>query len=173
MKNLVLLGFIGSGKTSVGHRVAGRMGRKFVDTDVLLRQREGREVSEIFAKEGEAYLRRVESELVAELAGRTDGCVIATGGGVIQTPANLEVLRRNGVLVALWVDAETAHQRIQRHRHRPLLDTGDRRLRLTELQAQREPLYQQIENIVDTRGRSIEEIVGDVIRIYRETEACN
>jgi len=146
------------------------LGRKFVDTDAMLKQREGRDVSQIFAEKGEAYFRQIESRLVVELAGRTDGCVIATGGGVIKDPANLEALRRTGVLIALWVDAETAHQRTLRHRNRPVMDAGDRRERLAKLEKQREPLYHDIENIVDTRGRSIEAIVADVIRVYQGSE---
>ena len=98
MKNVVLIGFMGTGKSEVGKRLAGELGWSFEDSDLWIQKRAGRTIPEIFKQSGEAHFRRLEREVVAELADRKS-CVIATGGGVVMDPINLRRLRRNGVLI--------------------------------------------------------------------------
>jgi len=167
MKNLVLVGFMGSGKSSIGRRVAARLNRDFVDVDVVIEQREQRRISEIFEMDGEHSFRRIEAEVVKELAARTDGCVIATGGGVVLNADNLHALRHNGVLVVLWVDADTAHQRTAHKQHLPLLKAPDRHARVKELFTKREALYRAAGTLVDTCGKTLDQVVEEVAAIYR------
>jgi shikimate kinase len=167
MKNLVLIGFMGSGKSSIGRRVAARLNRDFVDIDVVIEQREQRRISEIFEMAGEHYFRRIEAEVVKELAARTDGCVIATGGGVVLNADNLHALRHNGVLIVLWVDPDTAHQRTAHKLHLPLLKAPDRHARVKELFAKREALYRAAGAAVDTRGKLLDQVVEEVVATYR------
>ena len=92
--NVVLIGFMGTGKTAVGKRVASRLGRRFVDTDVLIEERAGRSIPRIFAEGGEPAFRRLEAEVIAQVAAG-DGRVVATGGGVVLSSANMACLRRD------------------------------------------------------------------------------
>lgn len=172
MKNLVLVGFMGSGKTAIGRRVAERLGLTFVDMDTEIESKAGRKISDLFASEGESYFRYLERRETMELA-KKQGQVIATGGGVVLDPDNLKDFGNTGVVVCLWVDAETAFERTQRAAHRPLLEADDRRKKIEDLLAKRMPLYKQIDNVVDTRGRSLETLVEDVMRIYRGAEGSN
>lgn len=172
MKNLVLVGFMGSGKTAVGKRIAERLGLTFVDMDAEIERKAGRKISEIFAHEGESYFRFLERREAMELVKKQDQ-VIATGGGVVLDPDNLKDFRGTGVVVCLWVDGEAAYERTKRAAHRPLLQGEDPRKRIEDLLQKRQPLYQQIENVVDTRSRSLDTIVEDVLRIYRGSEAAS
>src|ERR1041384_283988 len=127
MKNLVLVGFMGSGKTAAGKLAAQQLGLKFVDMDELIEQRHGLTISKIFATKGEAFFRRHERELVRELAVRQDHC-IATGGGLVLDPNNLRDFSRTGVVVCCWVDAPVAYERTKHAKHRPLLEADTARL---------------------------------------------
>jgi shikimate kinase len=168
MKNLVLVGFMGSGKTSAGKLVAARLGLKFVDMDELLEQRHGQTIAQIFATKGEPFFRRHERELARELAAQTGLC-IATGGGVVLDPNNLRDLGRTGIVVCCWVEAAVAYERTKSTRHRPLLEAdADRRHRLETLLQQRTPLYRAIPDQVDTSALTVEQQADAIERIYRE-----
>jgi shikimate kinase len=168
MKNLVLVGFMGSGKTAAGKLAAKTLGLTFVDMDAIIEQRHGQSISEIFASKGESFFRRHERELVRELAVRQDHC-IATGGGVVLDPNNLRDFGRTGVIICCWVDARTAYERTKHARHRPLLEADpDRLARIEELLRQREPLYKAIANRIDTEAMSVEQQADAVERLYRE-----
>lgn len=172
MKNLVLVGFMGSGKTAIGRRVADRLGLTFVDMDAEIERKAGRKISQIFAEEGESYFRFLERREAMELA-KKEGQVIATGGGVVLDADNLKDFSKTGIVLCLWIDGDTAFERTKRAKDRPLLEAEDRRKKIDTLLEKRAPLYRQIENVVDTRGRPIESVVEDVIRIYRESEATD
>jgi shikimate kinase len=167
MKNLVLVGFMGSGKTAAGQRAAQRLGLTFVDMDDLIEQRLGMTITRIFQTKGEAFFRQHERELVRELAARQDHC-IATGGGVVLDPNNLRDFSRTGVVVCCWVDARVAFERTKHARHRPLLEADpDRRARIEELLRQREPLYRAIPLQIDTSAMTVEQQADELVRIYQ------
>ncbi len=166
MKNLVLVGFMGSGKTTIGRMAAAELGLRFVDTDHSIEEREGMSVAQLFEKKGEEVFRDIEAGVMRELAAQ-DGLVIATGGGVVLRPANIDALRRTGVLVHLRVDAATAHARTRGHPHRPLLQGDDPEGKIRALLKARQPMYDAIPNDVDTAGRTMHEILRSVLRIYR------
>lgn len=168
MKNLVLVGFMGSGKTSAGQLAAQRLGLQFVDMDAVIEQRTRQTVSQIFETQGEPAFRKIEREVVIDLAAR-DGLVIATGGGVVLNPDNIRDFSRTGVVISLWVDPRVAFERTKRTSHRPLLATDDDRLsRLESLLKQREPLYKAIKPCLDTSALSVEQQADEIVRIYRQ-----
>jgi shikimate kinase len=120
---VVLVGFMGAGKTTVGHILAGKLGRPFVDTDVLIEQRLGREIRDVFAVEGEAYFREIEHATVAELV-RGPDAVVALGGGAVEDPRTRAVLRDASV-VYLRVGYDEALSRVRSDELRPMLRRPD------------------------------------------------
>lgn len=131
---------MGSGKSSVGRLIAGRLGFQFVDTDVLIVQRAGMEISEIFASEGEERFRDLETAALESLTQR-DRCVIATGGGVVLRERNRELLRDLGFVVLLTATEDVIFERVSRNSRRPLLQTENPRETVAALLAARQPAY--------------------------------
>ncbi len=164
MKNIVLTGFMGTGKTTIGREVARRLGRLFVDMDGVIEQRVGKPIARIFAEEGEETFRRMEAELCRELCAG-DGLVIATGGGTLVNPENRARMAERGVVICLEADPEEILRRVGNDSGRPLLQVSDRRARIAELLAARRSAYAAIPWHVDTTGRSVEEAVEEVLRI--------
>ncbi len=164
--NLVLVGFMGAGKSAVGKQLAQRLRRPFVDTDRLVEQRAGRPIPAIFAAEGEAGFRALERAVVAEVAGRR-GQVIATGGGVVTDPANLAALRAGGLVVYLAARPETLAARVAGS-DRPLLaGAADPAARIREILARREAAYRAADVVVETDGLAVPAVVGAVLRAAR------
>jgi shikimate kinase len=168
MKNLVLVGFMGSGKTDAGKLAAARLRMTFIDMDEIIEQRHGQTISKIFETKGEAFFRLQERALVRELADREDR-VIATGGGVVLNANNLRDFNRTGIVICCWVDAEVAHERTKNAKHRPLLgDQTDRLARVEILLREREHLYKAIPNRVDTSAMSVAQQTDEILRIYKQ-----
>jgi shikimate kinase len=151
-QNIVLIGFMGCGKTTVGQLVAEKLGWPFVDTDSLVVEAAGMPISEIFASAGEEEFRRRESETLASLA--TGGPrVIATGGGIVTQPRNESLLRSLGFVVWLSASEQAIYDRVSRNRHRPLLQTPDPRATIHHLLEQRRPLYAAFAHLtIETAG---------------------
>lgn len=168
MKNLVLVGFMGSGKTSAGKLAARRLGLTFVDMDAVLEQRHGQTISQIFETKGEAFFRQRERALVRELASAQDR-VIATGGGIVLDGNNLRDFGRTSVVICCWVDPKVAYERTKHAKDRPLLKAdGDPLARIESLLRQREPLYKVIPNRIDTSAMSVEREADEIVRMYKE-----
>lgn len=138
--NVVLIGFMGSGKTTAGRRMAAQLGLRFVDTDELVAQAAGRTIPGIFADEGEAGFRARETAVLDSLAGE-HGLVISTGGGIVTVPGNLPRLRALGYVIWLNPPEDAIFERISRSRDRPLLRTPDPRRTVHDLLEARRPLY--------------------------------
>jgi len=145
--NLIFIGPMGAGKTSIGRRVAERFGLTFVDVDHYIEEHTGVAVRDIFELEGEPGFRRRESAALAELCAGTDQ-LIATGGGAILDPDNRALLARNGFVVWLRCGVDRQLERLAHDRARPLLAAPDRRERLEQLAAVRDPLYAQCADYV-------------------------
>jgi shikimate kinase len=145
--NLVLVGPMGAGKSSIGRRLAGRLGLRFVDADRRLEELTGATVPVIFDFEGEAGFRARESQLLAELCADR-GQLIATGGGAVLADGNRATLREGGFVVYLQVGVDTQMRRLSRDTQRPLLAGADRRGKLEQLARQRGPLYEQVADLV-------------------------
>ncbi len=144
--NLVFVGPMGAGKTTIGTRVAARLGLRFVDADRRLEELTGAQVPLIFECEGETGFRARESALIAQLC-EDSGLLIATGGGAVLDPENRRRLHERGFVVHLHVEVDAQLARLARDRSRPLLAQGDRRAKLLALAEQREPLYAEIADL--------------------------
>jgi shikimate kinase/3-dehydroquinate synthase len=154
----VLVGFMGAGKTTVGHILAERLGQRFVDSDVLIEQRLGRSIRDIFLTEGEAYFRELEHATVAELVGGEEA-VIALGGGAVEDPRTRAVLR-SAQVVYLRVGYAEAMSRVQGDEYRPVLH----RPGLDERYSRRLPVYEELAVlIIDTDGRQPDVIAREVL----------
>jgi 3-dehydroquinate synthase len=163
---LILVGFMGSGKSAVGRRLAERLGLAQVETDDLIEAATGRPIPEIFAQEGEPVFRAYESAAVREAAGRT-GVVISTGGGALGRPENVQALRDAGPIVYLAASPDGIYARTRESDYRPLLSAPDPRAEIARLLAARAPLYAQADFTVDTDGRSVEEVAERVREALR------
>lgn len=160
LRNIVITGFMGTGKSTVGPLVAKQLGRPFVETDREIEKRAGMDIPRIFAEQGEAAFRRMERELCAELAAQ-QGLVIATGGGMLVDPHNLELMLASGFVVCLWAAPETLAQRLDAAAGRPLA-AGWR-----ELLAQRREAYATIPHQVETTGKTPAQIAEEMIGLWR------
>jgi shikimate kinase len=164
--NLVLIGFMGVGKTSVGQRLAERLGWPFVDTDALIEEAYSMTVSEIFEQFGEPLFRQMERTVV-EFVSKKNDCVIATGGGVVLDPENILRLKTNGVLIHLDLSPETISDRIGPKLTRPLLQKKGPPLQTLEtLYRMRSPLYRSCcDHRVDREGLDVEETVDRIMEV--------
>lgn len=169
--NLYLVGFMGTGKTTVGRAVAQRLGFRYLDSDHEIERLAGRDIAALFAGEGEAAFRARERDFIA--AGHPDdGAVIACGGGLVVQPGMLELLRSKGVVVCLHASIETILARTARHgKVRPLLDHPDPEARARALYAEREPIYRSAGTVVLTDGRPLSDIAAHVVRVWRRDAA--
>ena len=161
-RNLILTGFMGTGKSVVGQLLAEQLGRPFVDTDALIEEQAGQSINDIFAQQGVAAFRRMESAVVQELAGRT-GLVIATGGGTLVDPKNRARMMDTGTVVCLSAHPEEILARVNDNDRRPLLQVPDPHEAVEQLLAQREPAYRAVPWQIDTTGLS-PQAVADRIR---------
>jgi shikimate kinase len=143
---IVLIGFMGAGKSSVGRTLARMTGRPRFDTDEMVSARFGLTIPEIFETHGEEKFREAETEALRELADK-EGAIIVTGGGIVLRPENVALLRKLGTIVNLEADEEILFRRISRRATRPLLRTENPRATLTELLAVRRPLYEAAADI--------------------------
>src|SRR5512141_2035032 len=141
--NLFLVGLPGAGKTTLGRQLARRFNKPFVDADLELEARCGVSIPMIFEIEGEPAFRDREEAVIADLVTRM-GIVLATGGGAVLRETNRERLRDNGSVLYLHASPQMLWHRVRHNRHRPLLNTRDPQARLTELYAERDPLYRSI-----------------------------
>ena len=163
--HLILVGLPGAGKSTLGRRVAQRLGRSFVDFDAEIERREGMTVAQIFATYGEPYFRRRELELTQELA-EQGGMVLAPGGGWIMIPGALALLRPPGRMIYLRVRPEVAIRRLERARHvRPLLQVPEPLAELRRLLGERESAYQLADLVLDTDLLDTRELIRTIVRL--------
>lgn len=164
--NIALIGFMGTGKTTVGRLVAELLRFNYLDTDDLIQTQTGRTISEIFAVNGEPVFRELEQNVVAELASRRK-TVIATGGGLPVNPRNLASLKTHALVVSLWSSPDRIWERVRHQSHRPLLQDANPQAKIRELLAERKPFYQQADILLNTDLRSVREVAQQVIHQFR------
>lgn len=165
-KNLILIGFMGSGKTSVGLKLSYRLRMPVEDTDKLIERREGRSISDIFEKEGEEYFRQQETALLLELSEKKQKMIYSVGGGTPIRPENREILKKLGTVVYLRIRPETVYERLKGDTTRPLLQCEDPLQRIRELLESRKEAYESCADvIVDVDELDMESILK---RIYKE-----
>lgn len=163
--NLALVGFMGTGKSSVGRLIAANLHYEFVDTDELIEKRAGQSISQIFAQSGETGFRTLERQMVAEMQ-TWQQKIISTGGGLIADLSNLSSLKQHALLVCLCAPAEAIWQRVRNQTHRPLLQGPDPLSRIQALLEERRPFYQQADILVNTAMRSVNEVAQQVLHQF-------
>ncbi len=157
MRNIVLVGFMGTGKTEVAKLLAGRLGMTYVSTDEIIEKKEKRPINEIFNKKGENYFRKIEKEAIKEASGAQNS-VIDAGGGAVMDPENVKDLKANGIMVCLWADPEVILERTKRFSHRPLLNVENPLDKIKDLLDKRKPYYERADEHVNTSGLSPDEV---------------
>lgn len=161
-QNIVLIGFMGTGKTTIGKIASERLGLEFVDTDDLIVEQAGEPIPQIFERLGEDGFRELETSVLRGLAGQ-GGRIIATGGGIITRPENIVLLGKLGFVVWLSATVETIFERVSLNRDRPLLYTDDPLQTITEMLAAREELYREAADLtVETDDFHAEEITHGI-----------
>jgi shikimate kinase len=170
--NLILVGMMGSGKTTMGRALARHLGKTFVDSDEEIIKRTGVTVPHIFDIEGEAGFRQREAAAIGDLV-RRDNMVLATGGGAVLAEQNRAMLQQNGIVIYLKANVHDLWQRTRHDRNRPLLQTADPHAKLAELFQLRDPLYQQASDIVVQSGRQSVHVLMqhllDELETYRKS----
>lgn len=167
-KPIFLVGMMGAGKTTLGRQLARYLKRDFFDLDHELEARCGVPVATIFDIEGEAGFRRRETTEL-DICSRQAGIVLATGGGAILAEENREMLKQRGTVVYLRASAAELFRRLERDKTRPLLQTADPQQRIFELVAQREPLYEQVADIIFESGSApVHVTVKQMLMVLKE-----
>lgn len=166
IQNIALIGFMGTGKSTVGRLIAEQLRFDFLDTDMLIEQRSGKKITEIFAQNGEPAFRELEAQLVAELAARNH-TIISTGGGLPANPANLASLKAHSLVICLWATPERIYERVRDQSHRPLLNDPDPLGKIRSLLAAREKFYKQADVLINSDLRSAREVAQQVINQFR------
>jgi shikimate kinase len=163
-KNIILTGFMGTGKSTVGTKIAERLNRRFVDMDREIEKLTGMTISELFRRYGEVRFRS-EEKLMAKKIAVQDDLVVATGGGIVLDQENIELLKRNGIIVCLVADPEEIFKRVSRKKGtRPLLKKNLTVDDIIAMLEERKPFYEQAEIIIQTNGRNIYTVVDDIIK---------
>ena len=168
-RNVILVGFMGAGKSACGRLLARRLGRCFVETDDMISSSEGCSIPEIFARFGETRFRQLEAEAVDALSLKSDD-VIATGGGLPCREGMMDTLRGLGTVVWLRGDLEELLARARRQGARPML-SGRSEEEITALYRAREPFYGQAHLTVDTSGRTVDQVVAALVAAIRAEHA--
>jgi shikimate kinase len=164
--NIALIGFMGTGKSSVGQIVAAQLHLTFLDTDQAIESRVGKSISEVFSQNGEAAFREMEHKLVLELESKTN-LLISTGGGLPINPDNLASLKKHSLVVCLWASPEKIWDRVRHQSHRPLLHDPDPLAKIRNLLTVREPFYREADVLVNTELRSVKEVAQQIAHQFQ------
>lgn len=167
MRNITLVGFMGTGKTTVGRKLAHKLGYKFIDSDEEIVREKGISVTQIFSEFGEPYFREVEMDVLKRLSCE-QGLIISAGGGAVINAENVYNLRRSGPVVCLTATPESIYQRVRHSSSRPLLMVEDPLGRIKELLDMRAPFYARADVTVDTSGLSADEVADRILELISE-----
>lgn len=168
--NLYLVGFMGTGKTTVGRAVAHKLNFLALDSDHEIERLQGKSIPDIFAQNGEPAFRAMEREFI-EGGHPTERTLVACGGGLVVQPGMLETLKAKGVVICLHASLETILARTARHRNRPLLAVDDPEERIRTLYAAREAIYKRSGTLILTDSRPIHDVISHVVRAWRRDAA--
>lgn len=163
MNHIILIGFMGAGKSTIGKKLARYLELEFIDTDDWIEEQTGEKISDIFANKGEAYFRGLETETLRQLLKREQRCVIAVGGGLPMQEVNRPLLKELGTVVFLEAQIETLVRRLKNDTKRPKLQGGDLREKIETLMNEREAVYRQAaDSCVSTDSRSYSSILEEI-----------
>lgn len=162
MKNIVLTGFMGTGKTEVSKILARKLGYTLIDADIEIEKEQKMTITEIFKQHGESAFRDIEADVIRRLSA-VKNAVISTGGGAVLRQENMDNLRKNGVIVCLMASPETILKRTSNNNDRPLLQAENPLQRIKELLEFRRPYYERADVMINTEGKSPFEVVEEII----------
>lgn len=162
MKNIVLTGFMGTGKTEVGRILSRKLGYSLVDADAEIEKEQGMTITAIFKQYGEPKFRDIESNVIKRLS-EMKNAIISTGGGAVLRQENMDNLRKNGVIVCLTASPETILKRTSNNNDRPLLQVENPLQKIRELLEFRRPYYEKADIMIDTEGKSPLEVAEEII----------
>ena len=165
-QNIILTGFMGTGKTTAGRVLAQKLGWEFIDTDDLIERQAGKPIRDIFKDDGEDVFRGLEREVAAGIR-EFRYHVVATGGGIVLDPVNMQNLGKSGLLILLMADMDSIWRRVRNHAYRPLLQCENPRSRIGELLSERSDVYNQITHKVETGDVSIEKVVDQILKLVK------
>ncbi len=164
MKNIVLTGFMGTGKTTIAIELSHRLGMKYLSVDDLIEKRENRTINEIFTDSGEDYFRDVESAVIRDAACK-DNMVIDTGGGAMIRDENIAYMKSSGIVICLAADEDVIMERTKKYKHRPLLNVEDPKRKIRDLLAKRAPYYAKADYRIDTGAFTVRQAVEKIVEI--------
>jgi shikimate kinase len=170
--NIILVGFMGTGKTVVGKALAEALGFAYADTDAMIERAAGKAITRIFAEDGEPHFRDLETAAIRSLAA-LDRHVVSTGGGCVLRDENWDAMREAGRVVCLAARPEVIFERTRRESHRPLLQTPDPMAKIVELLTRRAPFYARADVTVDTSDLCVEEVVKNILDAWGKDKSCN
>ena len=161
-KNIILTGFMASGKTVVSNRLGELLAREVFSIDSIIEEREGKEISDIFNESGEAYFRETEKEVIREIS-KKEGVIVDCGGGVVLDKENIDHLSKNGIMFFLSAPPYLIHARVKEKKNRPLLNVEDPLEAIKKLMAFRQPLYACANYVIKVDGKTIDEVCEEII----------
>jgi shikimate kinase len=164
MKNIVLVGFMGTGKTAVAKALSRRLGMRYVSTDEVIEKKAKRTIAEIFSTDGEEYFRRLETDAVRQASGLQDA-VIDAGGGVVIKEENVGLLKKSGAIICLTASVDVILERTKGKQHRPLLNVRDPGKKIEELLKSRASYYAKADFAIDTSYLTVDDVVKKIIDI--------
>ncbi|MCA9407066.1 MAG: shikimate kinase [Candidatus Omnitrophica bacterium] len=162
-RNIVLIGFMGSGKSSVARLLGQQLKREVISSDEWIVDQEQCPIAEIFRNKGEAYFRQLEKKAIAAIA-QKQGIIIDCGGGVVLQQENIDILKKNGLLIYLAATVEFLYSQIQANKDRPLLNVADPLTQMKQLLEQRESQYEQADIKIDSTDKSIDWIAQEIVK---------
>ncbi|HDZ77315.1 MAG TPA: shikimate kinase [Candidatus Omnitrophica bacterium] len=163
MKNIYIVGFMGTGKSVVSRDLAVRLNRKAVELDELIENKEKRKINDIFTRDGESYFRRLESQALSEVS-RSYGLVVSCGGGIVLNEANIKIMKETGIVICLSASPDVILKRTSHSNHRPLLNIDNPRLKIEELLNQRAPFYAKADHAIDSSCLDVKGVVDIIIK---------
>ncbi|MFA6078309.1 MAG: shikimate kinase [Candidatus Omnitrophota bacterium] len=172
MKNIVLVGFMGTGKTTIAAKLSHRLKMTYISIDDLIQKKENRTINEIFTKSGEDYFRDVESAVVRDVS-EMENCVVDTGGGVILREGNMDLLGANGIVICLTAEPGVIMERTKKYKHRPLLNVEDPKRKIMDLLKARAPLYAKAKHCIDTGSLTVRQVVEKIAEIAEGVKGLN
>lgn len=162
--NIYLVGFMGTGKTAIGKELAKRKKWQFADLDELIEQKERRPISDIFAKEGEPYFRKLESRALKKVSQRQK-VIVACGGGIVINPDNIKLMKQTGRIICLTATPDIILERTAKFRNRPLLNVENPKEKIAQLLKYRAPFYAQADEAIDTSLISVKESASKILEL--------
>jgi len=165
-RNIIITGFMGTGKSVVAKELARKLKMEFIDMDRIIEERRGTSIADIFAGHGENYFRQQENKLVKELS-QKENTVIATGGGTLLSSDNARTLGQRGQIICLYADSQTIYNRVNKKNNRPLLKGENVLSEINLLLKERKKAYNNFTTKIDTTNLSIQEVVDKIIALLK------